>query len=49
MLEVTSASVEEELGLDFASIYRESTQYRWVCILLPLPEMHTLSEGIPWD
>ncbi|ONI27828.1 hypothetical protein PRUPE_1G106900 [Prunus persica] len=28
MLEVTSASVEEELGLDFASIYRESTQYR---------------------
>ncbi|KAM0962434.1 hypothetical protein ACFX2A_022042 [Malus domestica] len=28
MLEVTSASVEAELGLDFASIYKNSTQYR---------------------
>ncbi|XP_058201487.1 pleiotropic drug resistance protein 3-like [Rhododendron vialii] len=28
MLEVTSASVEAELGLDFATIYRESPQYQ---------------------
>lgn len=30
MLEVTSASVEEELKLDFASIYKESLLYKWV-------------------
>lgn len=28
MLEVTSASVEAELGFDFANIYKESTLYR---------------------
>lgn len=28
MLEVTSASVEEELKLDFASIYKESLLYK---------------------
>jgi hypothetical protein len=32
MLEVTSASVEAELGLDFARIYKESPLYRLVYI-----------------
>lgn len=30
MLEVSSASVEAELGIDFATIYKESSLYRWV-------------------
>lgn len=30
MLEATSMSVEAELGVDFAQIYRESALFEWV-------------------
>lgn len=33
MLEISSASAEAELGMDFANIYKESSQYRWVAVV----------------
>ncbi|KAH7513560.1 hypothetical protein FEM48_Zijuj12G0213100 [Ziziphus jujuba var. spinosa] len=33
MLEISSASAEAELGIDFANIYKESAQYRWVAVV----------------
>ncbi|KAI8004113.1 Pleiotropic drug resistance protein 3 [Camellia lanceoleosa] len=47
MLDVTSTSVEAELGLDFAAIYKESPQYQYTIELVkqlsqPLPGSETL-------
>lgn len=34
MLEVTKPAMEENIGKDFANIYRNSEQYRYVKLLL---------------